>query len=69
MLADGGQKVVEGVKGLDDGVEGNSCIESIMGVGVIMFGTLGGLDVVASMTFFHLLKIILRMACPFVAFS
>jgi len=40
-----------------------------VGVGVIMHGTLSGLDVVTSMTFYHFLKIILRMACPFVAFN
>jgi hypothetical protein len=64
-----GQEVDEGVKGLNDGVEGNSCIESIRSVGVIALGTLVGLDVVASMTFCRFLRIILQMACSFMAFS
>jgi hypothetical protein len=59
MLADVGQEGDEGVKGSNDGVEGNSYIESIVGVGVITLGTLGGLDVVESMTFCRFLKIIL----------
>ncbi len=43
MLVNVGQEVDEGVKGLDDGVEGNSCIESISSVGVIALSTLVGL--------------------------
>ncbi len=69
VLTDVGQEEDEGVKGLDDGVEGNSYIESIVGVGIIALGTLGGLNVVTSMTFCHLLKITLRVVCPFVVFS
>ncbi len=59
MLTDVGQEGDEGVKGSNDGVEGNSYIESIVGVGVIALGTLGGLDVVESMMFCCLLRIIL----------
>jgi hypothetical protein len=65
VLANVGQEVDKGVKGSDDGVEGNSCIESITSVGVIALGTLGGLNVVASMTFCCFLKIILQMECSF----
>jgi hypothetical protein len=43
VLVNVGQEVDEGVKGLDDGVEGNSCIESISSVGVIALSTLVGL--------------------------
>lgn len=59
MLANVGQEGDEGVKGSNDGVKGNSYIESIVGVGVIALGTSGGLDVVKSMTFCRLLRIIL----------